>query len=425
MRIPLRSLVVLGLACVTGLVGCSHERPGQQPKHLILITVAGLRADHLSSYAYERPTSAKLPGSRPEQALAIDQLGEAGVRFANASADGAVDLRELNVLIGAAGGGVEAWSAHSLKRPVRVFRTQRNDPGSASTDDAFRSILGDHVSVHPTDGATLAGAIQWISDEDWNDLAPRVLWVHLNGPTLPWEPGLMALPTTKDTVNFGTLFTDTNYTGTAEGTLAFRDAGANLTPADEQHLVDLYDGEIAKLNVLIYALLDTYRYFTREADAWPETAIVFTGVSGMTLPGDGHAWGHEIAPVEGALHVPLFLHHPASLTGRRIFETPVAVTDVMTTIAPWVHALYPADGHGRSLLDHVDAKPQADFDERPTVTRFADGSVSVRDVRWRWTQDASGVGRLIDVARDPRGQCDLQADHSDIVQRLRAAAQDL
>lgn len=423
MRAPLRSLVILGLAGALALTGCSHERPGQPPKHLILITVAGLRADHLSSFAYPRSTTAKLPGARPEQALAIDQLGEAGVRFANAFADGDAGWREGNVLQGAC--AEENGDGHSLQRPMRVFRTQWNDPAAAALDQRFLETFGSDVSTHATDGATLAAAIQWTSVQDWSQSEGRVLWVHLNGPTLPWDPGSMELPTTKDTVDFGTLFTEPTYTGAAEGTLAFRDARADLSPADEQHLVDLYDGEIAKLNVLVFALLDTYRYFTREADAWPETAVVFAGVSGMTLPGDGVPWGHEIAPVDGALHVPLFLHHPASLTGRRIFETPVAVTDVMTTILAWLRAPHPTFGSGRSLLNHVDGQPAGAFPERPTVTRFADGTVSVRDERWRWTQGPDGTGRLIDAGRDPRGEGDLQAQHPDVTQRLRAAAQDL
>ena len=58
------------LGFVSGLLGCTQEAPVSEQPMVVLVSIDTLRADHLSSYGYERKTSPFL-----------DTLAESGTRF--------------------------------------------------------------------------------------------------------------------------------------------------------------------------------------------------------------------------------------------------------------------------------------------------------------------------------------------------------
>ena len=80
---PLLAALVLAL----GLGACrgGDERPGTPPDRLLLITVEGLRPDHLSACGYVRETTC-IEGVDLEFLLDLDHLVTQGVSFANAFA---------------------------------------------------------------------------------------------------------------------------------------------------------------------------------------------------------------------------------------------------------------------------------------------------------------------------------------------------
>ncbi|MBZ0114760.1 MAG: sulfatase-like hydrolase/transferase, partial [Thermoanaerobaculia bacterium] len=80
----------LGLAALIlcGLVvtGCPSSTPEGPPRHVFLITVDTLRADHLSAYGYPRETSPRLAEIAGEGVLferAVAQWPKTGVSFAS------------------------------------------------------------------------------------------------------------------------------------------------------------------------------------------------------------------------------------------------------------------------------------------------------------------------------------------------------
>ena len=86
MTAPCRLSITLGCLASVALAGCGGPvRPGRVPRHVILITVEGFRADHSSAYLYERETTSLdfdesyIAAGR---ALAIDDLAAGGVMFA-------------------------------------------------------------------------------------------------------------------------------------------------------------------------------------------------------------------------------------------------------------------------------------------------------------------------------------------------------
>jgi len=73
-RATLGSLLTLGtLAASSMAVGCRADPSPPRPQHVLLLVIDTLRADHLSAWGYERPTSPN-----------IDALARRGVRFSRA-----------------------------------------------------------------------------------------------------------------------------------------------------------------------------------------------------------------------------------------------------------------------------------------------------------------------------------------------------
>ena len=83
----MRVLLLLLLALWSA--ACSRERPGLPPRHLLIVTIENLRADHLSAYGYPKPTGMlpSDPTARMEgRVFALDDLAAQGVVFAQAFA---------------------------------------------------------------------------------------------------------------------------------------------------------------------------------------------------------------------------------------------------------------------------------------------------------------------------------------------------
>ncbi len=69
--------MLAALSASTSFGGCGSDHPYKKPRHVVLIVVDTLRADHLSTYGYRRPTS-------PE----LDKLAQEGVVFEHAVSQG-------------------------------------------------------------------------------------------------------------------------------------------------------------------------------------------------------------------------------------------------------------------------------------------------------------------------------------------------
>jgi alkylation response protein AidB-like acyl-CoA dehydrogenase len=79
-RAALLAAVMLAPACAR------PPRPGTPPRHVLLITVSGLRADHLSAFGYPRPTTAAEP--LPGGAAAARRVRDAALVLLAADAQG-------------------------------------------------------------------------------------------------------------------------------------------------------------------------------------------------------------------------------------------------------------------------------------------------------------------------------------------------
>jgi arylsulfatase A-like enzyme len=201
------------------------------------------------------------------------------------------------------------------------------------------------------------------------------------------------------------------------------------------HVVALYDGEVARVGALLQSFMHGYsEVFEEEAsERWADTLFVFASDHGEELWQRNGYWGHSKSVYSSVLQVPLFLHHPRSLTGARVLDEVVELQDVMPTLLDWFDVPAPADVRGRSLLPLVDSYVRRPFESRPAFGTWSDRIFTVRTGRWRLVWNPEGrepveeppgpypvpALALFDVERDPLERHDCSADHPEVVAELR------
>ncbi len=397
-----------------------RARPGIPPHTVLLVTVDGMRADHVSAWTYARATTwidADRATREAGGALSIDDLAEEGVLFARAFAPSTEALASLAALHTgrsplesgiAAGGDLESAEDTLAERFSRAgFQTLALvarqagalGPGWQQGFDRFERTDDDLEAV-------LRGRA-WIDERDFGSGARSFVWLHLEGPAPPFEPG------------------------TLEG-IDFRSLFAAATP-DADSTTALYDGEIARSTHVLRGLLAHLHEAGGPADAWGGTLLAFVGLGGLELGAPGaESPSARARPSEGALHVPVFLRHPDSLTGRRIFRPLVTLQDVHATLLEWFDLPAQSVAGGRSLLSLTDEWRGRAFPLQPLLAvggsdHETGPAVSLRNDRWRlivWPPEAGVVGaseriELFDLDRDPGGRIDVAAEHANAALELR------
>ena len=400
------------LGCLVVLACGPRERGGIPPRNVVLITVDGLRADHLSCYRSGRPTGAPPAGAEPSSS--IDDLAQAGVLFTSAFGLGGEPPAE--------GPGILTWRGEDLQRELgtedglecglfgleafpaawQPFDAGSSGSGpsgsesSASESSASGSSASGSPLASPSDDArTWAAALDWVRSRDWKDGRRRFLWVHAGGPAH---------------------FPDSSVDS---------DSGV----VSDAQRIEGYERRVREWTERVSTLLRTLLPLAEEGPRWERTALAIVGVAGVTLsrrtdPWAERPWGRRSNHTEGAGRVPAILHHPPSLTGRRIFREPISAMDLPPTIRAWFGLPPDPDLAGRNLFDHVDSRPLGRFRSGPLIWSLPDGGVTVRDDRWRWIRRSDGSQTLIDAARHPPSRVDVSIDRLPIVDRLRRAAEE-
>lgn len=405
------------------LVACADpQRPGTPPRNVVLITVSALRADHVSAWLYPRPTTSS-PGVDPEvRRFSLDGLAGQGVMFAHAFAPSAASAPSLASLH--AGSRSLDGEAATLAESFRDagFRTGAFATGAAAGGGelarGFERFEGFGDDVEDPDYAAVVAATAWLREEALASEAPFLLWLHLSGPRAPYAPR----PLGKD--DFAARFADPDYAGSADGSLdylaALRDPASGADGLDLGHVVALYDAEIARVDQLVRSFAQTLtgRFDVLPRDVLNESVLVFAGDSGAELFQHGRAFEDDASLHDASLHVPVFLRHPASLTGKRVLAPVVELRDLAPTLLDWF-GLAPPDGmDGRSLLAVTDSFAERAFEERPALAAAGDAR-AVRTARWRLIR-RGGATQLFDLERDPLERVDVSADHPATVAELEA-----
>jgi len=413
-----------------------------RPWNVLLISVDTLRADHLGSYGYRRPTSP-----------ALDRLADQGTLFLQAGVQRPKTSPSFASMLTGTSPHVNGVRKVMRRVPTRFhllaerlrnlgYRTAAivSNPNLGT---AFRFDAGFDLYVRtwlePEDEATPSSveislqAVEWLREHGRE--APFHLWLHYMDPHAPYAP-----PPPYDGMFVG----DDLFDGDAIVPIGADDLELGAIPpisqlpsADSPQRIEerrdfyiaQYDAEIRHVDAQIARVLD-------EIDASglsASTLVVFTSDHGESLGEHEYYFEHGMFPYEGTLRVPLILRLPGEVPAGLRIERPVALLDLVPTVLDLVGSRPSPRDEGSSLaplLSGSDPAPSAVFAE----SGYADEVQGiVREGRWKlvhipsqWDRDRMSGARfeLYDLVEDPRETVNLAEEHPERVRRLAAMLSD-
>lgn len=420
-----RVLMILLALAVLSLPGAeAADRP-----NLLILSIDTLRADHVSCYGYDRPTTPTL-----------DEIARNGTRFARAHSAAPWTLPSFATMFtgryptrhGAQAAGAVRNIADEVPRPMApglptlagmLRRSGYKTAAITSNPYLHLGPLRDFQDVtSKTVRADRIGALarDWVVRETGRQ--PWMLWVHFNDPhepTLASDARLRAL-------GYGDQVIDDPERGPLQrwGT----DTAHLGDPALPEDVLAprlrtkraLYDATILDVDTEIGRILET----VHRGGELRNTLVVVVSDHGEEFhdhrareiaagedPRGVYGIGHGQSLYEELLHVPLILMGPGARPGVTV-EQSFSLVDLMPTLLGYLQVPAP-DG-----MDGVDRRSWIEDDAREDLPWAAE-SIAYGPERKSWT---SGGWKLhTDALGTPLGLFDLREDPLEHDDRLAAA----
>ena len=409
-----RALFVLSV-----LLALSCSKPSK-PRNVILILVDTLRADHLGTYGYPRPTSPNVDAFAAESLKFADARSQASCTFP--SANSILTSRYPSAFLGQPPpsplGIPESIRSIAEILAERGFRTAavsaspvvRNTPGRFNPGAGFgRGFETFHEDCVWRNAACVNRAALPLIQSD--DSRPFFLYLHYMDPHGPYEPPknhrrrwALGRPE-KKFVRDGNPnpIGDMLYKGAP-------DPGA--TPEDLQYLMDLYDEEIAFFDGQFAELLKA----VRDAGRMEDTILVFVSDHGEDFLEHGHI-KHCRTLFDSSIKTPFFLRLPG--VEPRVLDQPVQNLDVVPTLLDYLGIdTQGLTFEGESLRPLIEGTGELDphqYGMQATLRSAADG-------RHKLIHDlGKGSFELYDLAGDPKETKDALRGERRTFHRLRQA----
>lgn len=394
--------------------------PSADPPSLnvLLITIDSFRPDHVSAYGYSRPTTPTL-----------DRLARRGTRFTQvinqASWTSAALVSVLTSLYPSTHGvdGRSKTIGPGVITPLRRLREASYQVPGLSYLTALPEL--EHLGFEP---------VQEREVERWLDKyagRPFFLWIHLEGPHLPYNPRSP----------YDRMFTPTGLPlplPVRERLKPFLwdpmapKAELTLSRSDQRALVSLYDGKIRKTDQEVREFVESLK----RRGLLEHTIVVVTADHGEEL--FDHGWiGHASTSLSGTLYdevirVPLIMAGPRIPRGR-VETAQVEGVDLMPTLFDLLRIPPPPFVQGRSFLPLLQGRrwePRTAFAETTVCGRSCpegraqDRLQALRRPPWKLIRRLRATGEeqyeLFHLASDPRERRNVLTRHSEVASRLKA-----
>lgn len=306
----LKSAAVAWVVIFLAAVGVAAPATGKPPRAVVIVTVDALRADRLSCYGHDRPTSPAIDalvggGTRFEWARTVEPLtgpalcsmitGIEPHRHA-ATRNGLLmrtGLESLPKLLAADGWSTAAVVSNwTLKDELTRLGEHFDDYTEVYTRRRWFGLLNPEA----TGDDVTDEALEWVRNHAHGESAPPfLLWVHYVEPHAPYR--------------FHSEFADT----------------LGITDRDPKRS-DRYDTEVAKADDVVGRLL----VGIEERVAPDDLLVVFSADHGESL-GEHDYWGHGRYLYEPSLRIPLAMRWTGTIE-QGVIDRQASILDIAPTI---------------------------------------------------------------------------------------------
>lgn len=411
-------ILAIAICLVVAAAGCAAD---PRPRNAVLIVLDTLRADRLSAYGHERPTSPHL-----------DALAEQGVLFENAVTNAPWTLPAMVALLSGQYPTAEVFR-DGLRRSLVEELREAGWTTAAFTEGGFVSrnfgldagfdVFREHVPTDTPENIwergpqgseieqTFAWATDWLAE---NGHERFFLLVHTYEPHMPYRRRSFAAELPRGHLE-ETFELPAKLGMTREKTVP--DA------AELEYIRALYDGGVLAADQHVGQLLDTLEAL----DLADETLVVVTSDHGEALgyrdPARVAEHGHTL--YDGLLLVPLIVHNPSVDYPVRRVEAQVRTVDVLPTILDLLGAPAAPHPYGRSLAPLMRGE---ETESRMAWAKIPHHSIvgsvvtlGLRTGTHKLIVEPGGARRveLYDLERDPDERTNLAARDPEHAQRLR------
>jgi len=396
------------------LVSCGNDPP--RPPNVLLISIDTLRHDHLSCYGYERTTSP-----------AIDRIAREGTLFERHISSSSWTLpAHAAIFTGLFDSGHGCTDVDKALEPRHTTIAERFHESGYSTAGFFAGPF-----LHPafgfgqgfdryvdctSYGATLDAAkpVDWAKDDStrrashqdianprtfeafqtWfqgRDDRPFFAFVHL------WDVHYDFTPPPPFDRKF-----DPDYTGWVTGRDFFFDEriGPQMSARDLEHLIALYDGEIAWTDTFI----EKIRVELEQAGVLDDTVIVLTSDHGTEF--FEHGWkGHRTTLYDEVIRVPLVVRYPKAVPAGLRIAAQTRSVDIAPTLVELCGLEPLRDTSGSSLVElFTDATAGSGAGKQAVSELDSVGRslLAIREQRWKVIGNrAQSTLSAFDLVSDP------------------------
>jgi arylsulfatase A-like enzyme len=335
--------------------------PSATQPNIVLLIVDSVRADHVSAYGYARSTTPNLDTLMADQGVRFEQAtATAPWTFpSNASMMTGRHHARMGINWQTSGIPAEAPTLAQRLRNAGYYTAGFVSPYYVSSWLGFNrgfDTFDDTLNTRPLSNKGRAGevnalATSWLQ-QTWlpsGQAKPLFLFLYYLDPHVWYTP-----PAPYD-ARYDPTYTGT-LTGTAYGTSEPVVSGEIVpTTRDVEHLIALYDGEIAYCDVQLKQILDTL-----ETMQLLDNALVAVAADHGEMFGEHGKWTHSNSVYEELLRVPLLLRYPGVIPAGQTVDAPIYSMDLMPTILDFAGIPIPTGLDSISLRPLIEGNASAD-----------------------------------------------------------------
>ncbi|NUM53233.1 MAG: sulfatase-like hydrolase/transferase [Candidatus Hydrogenedentes bacterium] len=341
-------------------------KPVGDYKNILLITIDTIRADRMTSYGAPRDTTPN-----------IDAIAKEGMVFENAFAQRNSTWPSLATIMTSLYPIQHGVRSNGLKignefLTLAEYLSQNGYLCAAvyanATAQNWEGFQFRYPCDHdPVDERATHSAVKWL--EEYKDYK-FFMWVHYLAPHADYEPPQEYRK-----------WVDANYAGPVDGSKA---SVTNLTlkrfdvtDADVQQVLNLYDGELLYVDNEVKQIIDALK----SHGLYDKTLVMISADHGEELNDHHGYFGHGASVYDGVLRVPLIVRLPGVVPAGKRDATLVQHLTIAPTICEAVGLPVPEPFVGKSLMPLFKGE-EADYG--PVFAEMKDEILTVRTADYKY-----------------------------------------